>query len=113
LWKVLQLNNVVTSFVSEVQPCLAAKIDSKVCSLMQFGLGWKTNTMKGLGEYTYELKVGQARLYFGMVGKEELVFVGCHLKKSKSEQSRLIEVAQKKIKDLREKRGMQNVHNIH
>jgi hypothetical protein len=113
LWNVLQYDDAVSAFVDGLPPKLAGNVYSKITTLRSLGLTWRTNSIEPLGEETYELKVGQARLYFGEVGLNELIFVTCHLKKSKKEQSRIIEAAKKIVRWLRENRYYKHVCNIH
>lgn len=103
----------MSSFTASLPSEEQARINSKLTTLRQLGLAWRSNSIKSLGEHLYEMKVGQARLYFGLSIGNELIFIECHLKKSKKEQSRVIDTAKKTLKWLQKNREHANVSDLH
>jgi hypothetical protein len=112
VWVTLQLNSVYDEHIAGLDAKSAGIVDSKVTMLREHGPNWRSNSLKHLGDDVYELKAGRSRLYFGPVGEMKVIFVECHMKKSKNEQSNKIKRAKILLNELRKMEGHCNVSQI-
>jgi phage-related protein len=80
--------------------------------LRENGPGWRSNAIEKLGEGVYEMRSGRSRLYFAVLSGTRIVVLDAHIKKSKKEQSKIIQRAIELLRDLKSMEVIGDVSGI-